>query len=148
MSGLTEAEREALRTSGSWPNVGRDIFAAVERIVASREAAARVENSAAQAALGRVRAVCNEWAAAGGVHRRNADLIRDAIDGRPRENSSAQAALGRVRALIEGHSNGWRVDAADIRDALDGPDEDQACTACDHGYPASACSSNCDCGAC
>jgi hypothetical protein len=39
------------------------------------------ENSAAQAALGRVRELANEWAAAGGVHRRNADLIRDAIDG-------------------------------------------------------------------
>lgn len=37
---LTEAEREAIRTSGSWPHVGRDIFFAVERIVAAREAAA------------------------------------------------------------------------------------------------------------
>jgi hypothetical protein len=40
MSGLTPQEQEALRTSGSWPNVGTDIFAAVERIVAAREAAA------------------------------------------------------------------------------------------------------------
>lgn len=39
------------------------------------------ENSAAQAALGRVRTLANEWASAGGVYRRNADLIRDAIDG-------------------------------------------------------------------
>lgn len=39
------------------------------------------ENSAAQASLGRVRDLCNEWAAAGGIHRFHADLIRDAIDG-------------------------------------------------------------------
>lgn len=38
---LTAAEREALRTSGSWPNVGTDIFAAVEAILADRESALR-----------------------------------------------------------------------------------------------------------
>jgi hypothetical protein len=36
---LTEAEREELRTSGSWPHVGTDLFAAVERILARRVAA-------------------------------------------------------------------------------------------------------------
>lgn len=41
--GLSEAEREALRTSGSWPNVGRDIFAAVERIVAARVSTAATQ---------------------------------------------------------------------------------------------------------
>lgn len=41
------------------------------------------ENSAAQAALGRVRDLCNEWAAAGGIHRFHADLVRDVIEGRP-----------------------------------------------------------------
>jgi hypothetical protein len=39
------------------------------------------ENSAAQAALGRIRELCDEWAAAGGSHRRLADLIRAAMDG-------------------------------------------------------------------
>lgn len=55
------------------------------------------ENSAAQTALGRVRELANEWAAAGGAYRRHADLIRDAIDGescdRAPRNYPAQRAL-------------------------------------------------------
>lgn len=39
------------------------------------------ENSAAQAALGRVRELADEWEAAGGAYRRHADLIRRALDG-------------------------------------------------------------------
>lgn len=39
------------------------------------------ENSAAQVALGRVRELADEWAAAGGLHRFHADLIRAAIEG-------------------------------------------------------------------
>lgn len=71
------------------------------------------ENSAAQAALARVRELCNEWASAGGAYRRHADQIRDAIDGEQVERSL-----------------------------------EPSCTACDYGYPASACSSGCNCGAC
>lgn len=73
------------------------------------------ESGRAQAALGRVRELCNEWAASGGVYRRHADLVHSAIDGDVLVTEQEPAA---------------------------------SCTACDYGYPSSACSSDCDCAAC
>lgn len=83
------------------------------------------------------------------------------------ENSTAQAALGRVRELAAQWERSAATEnprnyaaslfgtaARDLRKALaDGPASlapppPKSCTACDYGYPASACSSSCDCGAC
>lgn len=100
------------------------------------------------------------------------DRFDDALGGHDctwfRENSAAQAALGRVRELVAewenaaegGHPRNYAASlfgtaARDLRRALgDMPLASAAgvvaesCTACDYGYPASACSSSCDCGAC
>lgn len=79
------------------------------------------------------------------------------------ENSAAQAALGRVRDLVDRlTANGptappltQPLAAQLIREAMNADDlvteqvpPPTSCTACDYGYPASACSPGCDCGAC
>lgn len=57
--------------------------AAAARVQAERQNRSESPPNAAElaAALTRVRALADEWATAGGSHRRTADLIRAAIDG-------------------------------------------------------------------
>jgi hypothetical protein len=74
MIDLSEEERQALRTSGSWPHVGTDLFVAVERIKAAAYAEGR-RDALAEAAEARM-AYSKGLREAFREHNANRDLAR------------------------------------------------------------------------